>query len=1060
MWRSKVRPDKGFGFSRRTKSMATKTNSKTTALATFAFPSDADRETGIKRFQIRRPEIEIEIETATARDGTSGTDQRVRKSRGQYRNEKHNVSNNKNKNDTADNRRGIPLNNSHGEEGDPSSSLSCGERKNTENPNAAISSISISTIPISTESNSESSAKAKTPRAALDASSESNKQVLPVANDHHRSLSITNANDNLVVPLTPHEPTVNPDSRGIGNTTSSGRKGTSYLQEVKTVDKKKKNTFDVPMTITTVNKSPNKNNRKVLNQEKPIAGTTISQQTVVSGCNKINLNKNECSSNDRIRSRGEFSASRRKITKTKAKRSKANAKKTTPKAKKKKNNSRKATPFVHSRASAAIKNTNEFHADTKRVLRYHIEPGHRNRLSLGNLYVDQHDREFCTRSYSRKNVDQSNNGEEYSCNDRYDHDDKLSREEYENGGIPHPTSSSLLTTANLLAFSIRESSAVEGNTSCGQRDGNDEKEEESNVPETSLWRNKTEDSTDIMGTSPLAEFRRRIASVDEDLRIRNRPSSSVATTGSVNPWTTTMTTHQEQPSPITRHHYDPFSSRAMRKDSEPDPYSSGESDDGSHRYYSKKYMHGNLPMTPKPMQLLDKFNAVALVNAPVKTPNNTMEYPKNRNHYPQNDRIVIDDLRDFKIGIAHSLEIHRDGVSNNAVPKYFIDGKKRENGNNLENRKKDCSVVGHPLRHSITVLDKMITTALKSQKKAKINKSKRKSVELARKVTGNGHDAGSNKKRKSDAFKRKDCSVGPFLKRTKLVLDDESSTRTSTDKSQKHKRARNNARRVSLESPLASNSRHQREELPSTANLGHQRKTITCDDDSSSCWSDDRQQRPLTLYHGQKRLEFDGGDDDSSDWSADWENLSIESIPRYRCHQREDSDQSPHPMANFVEDSSEDEYENVPSAPRSSLRYSEKTGKELAQSDAIIRRKKNSNPAYTLRRSLLSSGEILMINPNLRRVVANCRSSSDSAGGVKKVSIVIHQPIRRILFILYIYVVLWVGHDKFNRLSPCDTSSTFGGIENRKRMRPRIRFSKNPSLSLIQASQMHEATMM
>jgi hypothetical protein len=1159
-WRPNIRPNKGFGFSRRTRTrtrlMAADGTGKTKTDPTSEAGTGGG---GFHRFQKGRPGSSTEESTtASACDKTNGIDidlGATTKSFHQNQNEKHVDTTNNKKDDGVENHQIVPFCNSHGEEGGNSTSLSCGEQKKSEN---SASATSTSTIPINRNANSETtSAKTKTPDAAL--SFESNKQFFSTTEDDHNPSLAKTTNDisNLVVPLAPHERTILPDVRGIGN--SCGRKGISCHQEMmKTVDKKKKNnTFDIPMTITTVNKCTNKNNQKALNnQEKPIAADSIIGiapailQTVVPDSNKINSNMKICSSNDGDRSRGIFSESKSKITKpnTKMSKAKAKAKKATPKAHHKtneNNNCREATPFIHQRTSVAIKNTsNKFLAGTKTMLQNRIDPGHHHhhRLSYEDLPVDNYDRELGIGSCcSRKNLDQACNDDDYGCN--Y-HDDKLSREESKRGGILQPiSSSSLLTKANLLALSRRESSTVEETTSFGQREGSDEKDEEQqlNVPKTSLWRNKTEASIDVMGLSPLAELRKRAASVEEDFLIGNRPSSLVATTTrSADPWAHVMKIQQEQSSPSSqRHHrYSHFYSRATKMDSDSES-SSPESDGESDRYYYSKHysrQHNYLPVTPKPKQLLDQFDAVATPEASAKTSNEKINnHPKDRNQYPKNDRITIKDLRDGEMGVvANSLGLDRDGAKNNIVPKYIL-GKKGKSGNDRETRNKDCSTqVSHPSKHRSAVLDEMIATALESQKKkAKSNKSKRKVNELTRKETGTGRDTGSNKNIKNrEAFKLKDrSSIGPPQKRTtKLVFDDET---------KKPDRARGNARRVSLESPPppATNTRHLNEELSNAPKVDHERKQIAGDDDddsSSSCFDVRHQRSAPKPFLGQRQLVFLGGDDDdddSSDWSADWDNLSIESIPRHRCPRREDSDDRPQEVSfdSFEEvdkdenvpstskvyirrshrrkkvlnnrcsekigkelfpsdavthrktisnpadafggllssGEDEDEDENVPCIPKTHVRPSHRKAKvlnnctkidtEVAPSDVFTRRKTISNPANAFRGLRSSSTEFLAIHSALRRT---CRSSSGSAHGVKKVCFITNQSIRRIIILLYVYIVLWVGHDQCNHQSLGNRRSSFGGIKKNRMMRPRIWFSENPSLSLFQASQMQEPTMM
>ena len=888
-WRSKIRPNNGFSFSRRTRSMSADGKLAKPAAAS-ATPCDDDTSEartggGFQRFQKGRPgssKADSIFEFATASDETTGVvidqiDQGVTtKSFRQNQNKKHadDTSNTNKKDDGAENHQGVipvRVRNSHGEEGGHFRSLSCGEQKKSEN---SASAASISTIPINRKANLE-----------------------------------------------------------------------SWHQEMmKTAKKKKKhNTFDIPITITTVNKSTNKKN---------------------------------------------------------------------------------------------------------------------DQLGTG--------------SGSRKNLDQACNDEKYGCN--YQDDDKLPREELKRGEILQPaSSSSLLTKANLLELSRKESSTVEEPTSLGKREGSGEKDEEEppNVPKTSLLRNRTEASIDVMGLSPLAELRKRAASVDEDFHIGNRPSSSVATS-------TMKIQREQQSSPRSHHfhHYAQFPSRAMMEtDSDSEPSSPGESDGETDRYYSysnqhysssssssSRHHHDYRPRTPKPKQLLDQFDAVATPEGSAKTSGEkTDPHPKDRNQCLKNDKNTIKDLRGDE----------QDGASNDVVPKYSL-GKKHESGNNRES----TLLVSHPSKHTAAVLDEMIATALESQtKKAKSTKSKRKGEELTRNETGNRRDNGSNNKnKKRDAFKRKDrSSTGPPQKKRKLIFDDE--TKNS-----------NNARRVSLESPPATIRRHQNQELPNDPKPG---KPIAGDggddDDSSSCWSNLRQQRPIPKPSlRQRRLDFD---DDSSDWSADWDNLSIESIPRHRCPRREDtSDDRPHGVATFVEvsfDSFENEDENVPSASKAYIRRSyrrtnvlnnrcsEKISKELFPPNAISHRKTISNPAHAFD-GLFSSGEdddddenvpyihsssreFLAMDPTLRRV---CRSRSGSANGVKKVCIITNQSIRRILLLLYVYIVLRAVHDQCNHQSLGTIRSSFGGIKKIRLMRPRIWFSENPSLSLFQASQMHEPIMM
>jgi hypothetical protein len=862
-----------------------------------------------------------------------------------------------------------------------------------------------------------------------------------------------------------------------------------HQEMMKTAEKKKKkkhNTFDIPSAITV-----KKSDQNVLNNhEKPIAVDSIIgiapavQQAVVPDSHKTVSNTRIRSSNNGDRSRGESSESKSKSTKanTKMSKTKAKTKKTTPKVHHHKNNEnnncREATPFVHPRTSVAIKTTSKetVFDGTKTVL---------HRLSYEDLPVDNHDREACIGSDSRKNLDQACNDEEYGSN-YHDDDSKLSREESKPGVIlqPKSSSSSLLTKANLLELSRKESSTVEERASFRKREGSDEKDEEEPpiVPKTSLLRNRTEASIDVMGLSPLAELRKRAASVDKDFRIGKRPSSSSVATG------TMKIQREEKASPRSHHfhHYAAqFSSRAtMETDSDSEPSSPGESDGETDRYYSYSNQHYSSsssrhpdnyrPRTPKPKQLLDQFDAVATPKASAKTFDKKMDpRPKDRNRSTKNDRTTIKDLR------GDEMEVARDDRKNDIVPTYIV-GEKCESENNRETRNKVCStpLISHPSKHTTAVLDEMIATALESQtNKAKSAKSKRKGDALTRKETAKARDTDSNiKNKKREAFKRKDrSSTGPPQKKAKLIFDDETKNP-------------NNARRVSLESPPAPNRSHQNKK-PSNAS----KKNIAAaaaDDDSSSYWSNLREKCSVPKPSlRQRRLDFD---DDSSDWSADWDNLSIESIPRHKCPRRQDtSDDRPHGVATFAEvsfDSFEEDLqdENLPSAPKVYIRQShrrtnvlnnrcsEKISKELFPPEAITHPKTISNPADEFD-ELFSSGEedddnkknvpcmysssreFLAMDPTLRRV---CRSSSGSNNGVKKACVVTNQSICRILLLLYVYIVLRAVRDQCNHQSLGTIRRNFGGMKKKRSMRPRIWFSENPSLSLFQASQMHAPIMM
>jgi len=255
------------------------------------------------------------------------------------------------------------------------------------------------------------------------------------------------------------------------------------------------------------------------------------------------------------------------------------------------------------------------------------------------------------------------------------------------------------------------------------------------------------------------------------------------------------------------------------------------------------------------------------------------------------------------------------------------------------------------------------------------------------------------------------------------VLGDDASTKSwkqlEIDSTQQQ--AQPNPRRVSLESPPIYTCCDQ------TWN--------SCNDDGSSaspsktCSKKSLQPTAAVKISVRRKLDFGlCAYEDSSDWSADWDNLTIESLPLVQiCAKdkncaKDDRSEFSGGAAHSVQKFSEDE--SYLSGSESYHRYFKNSTKQLVPS-VVVTRSSSSNP-----RSF---------------------STSSGAKGRKKVSFVSYNPsLRLVLFLLYAYAMLWNARDGCDRLVLRKNTSI------RKRFRPRIRFSENPSLSLIQASRMHE----
>ena len=719
------------------------------------------------------------------------------------------------------------------------------------------------------------------------------------------------------------------------------------------------------------------------------------------------------------------------------------------------------TPLVLSRTFDATGTKNDSPSSDKAAMEHGTNPDHSSGEAIPIPSVENPPRESSIAKESRKHPNQTKK-DKGSCGGKLHSHQEPSRELSGNeltidAGVDLASPSpSLLTKVNLLAHSREKSTATKEASSGELLVGRDkEEEEEADVPKTSLWRSETEATTRVMGLSPVAKFRRRLIAVSKDLQSDNgdenpstmdayitKPNQDLLVSRSDNlacdnknnicqslgyPLSFVDNENDCELFQLASQSNHFRSSKAFNQclgcpSSFGDDESDCDHDCDSHVRSSEYNRRGH--SSPKPTRLLSKFNNVAPTKVPRTNPCTS------GNRYPTLDESTIDS-------------------DTNAVPIY-INSKTREKGNKPET---DFRIANHPLRHSTAALDEIIASALASQKKQAKSKGKRKksakrnSKELVRTVSGKGSVIASSNREKSAFARRNRSSVGqPLRKRTKTI-------RNSQDFQEL---VRKNTRRVSLESPPKTNHRPPiRHQVPSS-------ETVGFNDEDSSNWSAD----------------WDN-DEDSSDWSADWDNLSIESIPRtgfYSSRDDGDNDES------SLNDNDESSLNGVtvflgdcPTDEKENRRANSKQSLQKGQSEIEFSKRRKSGKAFEhLRQSTTvsclesgSRGTALGIHPNSSRVVSNCHSRCGGFYyGAKKVFIICHHPsIRLVLFLFYIYAVLWVGYSPSNPiiLRNAGTNSSrinLGSFEKHKRMLHHIRFSKNPNLSLLQSSKIHETAMM
>mmetsp|Transcript_16922 Transcript_16922/g.39087 ORF Transcript_16922/g.39087 Transcript_16922/m.39087 type:complete len:1041 (-) Transcript_16922:4192-7314(-) len=1014
-WKPNVRLNKGYAFSRRTKMIRLTT--------TDSDPSEGSEEQGLKRFRKGRSEFQ----KVPQRDLASGTDSGVKKPASQNpKKQPGGLNPNEKKKGTGVENRRIIGSGNIGEQHSPRLSFSCSDVKNRAK---SIASISSSQNSIGTKANTKPKAITNF-HSGLSSPSKSNKKTLSVDVDCHRPLQRTNTNCNIACPRTFHG--CLPNACSEQNCIS--KKQIHDQQDVKFDDDAKKIVPSIPNS-STKNNGTNKTNPTRNNSELDASSFDLSKKISNSDSNRMSSAENHFEIIDESRFPNEISGSNKK-SEAKMLKETSEAKDVSPKVHHKKHEQdfrRQPTPFLRKQPSVVVEVDDKLHVGSKTLLQQ--------------------------------------------------------RHEVKNVEVLHLDPPPLLRQSNALALSGNEPSIFEEKQSCGERVSREEQVKETNLPETSLFRNQTESSTDIMGLSPLEEFRRRAESIDEGFYDGGSPSSTDATTGLVNPLVVMMKIPRQQHLQTPKSIFVPRSSDG-RFAASISTHDKGDS--FIEEYYSRDVRN---IVKPKPKQLLDEFNSAAPVNVDAEIRKHNIEHPTAKKSNPIKKAFLLKNIRGNETKATPSIDFDENVVLDTSIPKFIL-GTTREDRKNIGKKKKEYNVHNHPLRLNTTILDGLITAALESrQNLPKQKESKRKSGELIRKVNRKGranknsnlircqhkhstmnYDKTISTEPLNDDIKcdtRKSMKPGkvrgnlipvsfeppPVANRryqpgvhsnTPSPIAGIGHTSSHTQKSKFPKKIRDASRRVSLESPSLVNRRFEPRVLSSAHIASGEKKKI----------ADNKYMRShLAETYQRYRIRLD--DDDSSDWSADWDNLSIESIPRNGHNLSECIDANRDGVTHFVEDLARSEDENgVPTrvlngeeAARRAKNFKNQHCEQSAPVDYFTRHETDCNPTETF--------PLLVVEKKLQETSANSRSRSRAiVRGVKKVSIVTHRSICRIAFLFYFYAVIWLLKEEDSLSNFQHGIGSFKGMREYGMRRPSIRFTENPSSSLVKASKIYETTVM
>ena len=388
--------------------------------------------------------------------------------------------------------------------------------------------------------------------------------------------------------------------------------------------------------------------------------------------------------------------------------------------------------FIPPNACVGIKEVNElFKTDKSSIQCDSIEES----CSLQKIMImdDRLDRESSGLMGVRKNLDRAMTDEEYGSDYHNYYDDENRDVSNKKSTVGTISRSLLLSKAGHLALSRKPLADVL------EKVIDDTVEIEPHMPKTSLMRSETQDTTGVMGLSPVEAFRRRDMSLEKDLQLGNRKLS---------PLSPKIDKFDSRPS----HEHCNILDLSSSSESESDT-NVGSSDSSRHKHYS----------TPKPKQLLDQFNSVEGTAA------STIARDAKRRKL-RSCVIDIDTRGDFDF---RDME----GMNDHDIPKYIL-GKTNENKKtNIGTNSKHSLIANHPLRHNTSGLDEVIAIALGSQKKKNTkcdNPVKRKSNDMTPKVPGNGRGKAftDNKDPEPTAFRcRNRSSFGIPRKRKKTMSD-------------------------------------------------------------------------------------------------------------------------------------------------------------------------------------------------------------------------------------------------------------------------------------------------
>ena len=313
----------------------------------------------------------------------------------------------------------------------------------------------------------------------------------------------------------------------------------------------------------------------------------------------------------------------------------------------------------------------------------------------------------------------------------------------------------------------------------------------------------------------------------------------------------------------------------------------------------------------------------------------------------------------------------------------------------------------------------------------------------------------SNMSRKLETFGYQEHSPLASQEQTNFPQDDD--TTFAITKPHEFNFVRNKARRVSLESPPRANGTYQSKNLLRKKNIASQQKNNAERDSSSDCKLHRSQYCPPTSQI-RRRLVFDSDDDSSGSSSTLWHRKSIES------NQRREKCKPVHSLVRFAKGISDGEDKNIPSSSGPAIRRSSQRLQRNAKiTNHQVLGKFNKQTTNSNSSDMFEDSNDIFHDPSFQEYAvvtnskspwfnANSISSPGSTGGTKKVSTITCRSICCILILLCICIVLWAGEDECNRI-------TLRSMKKLGMIRPRIRFSENPSLSLLEASQMQGMTM-